>query len=353
MLAGGQKGYPMKHAIKALLVETKANDQGEEVFWFQASTATKDREGEIVTVDGWEFENYLKNPVFIVAHDYESLPIGKTVAIIPNELGFKIGVVFDDLDPRAVLIKNKYKNGFMSAVSVGFTRKQQIGRRGAEVWKTIKKELLEVSAVAVPGNPDALIIRKDIEGLEEYVGTKAADFQTELTLDQLRSSLCDRKWKLRSALDRANESAEDDESLTREEKLAAIATNFSQYQGAMLAWYGDYLMYEEAADAAGVKVIKATDPESIATKAGRTLSKKSENSITAAIGHAEKCMGELKGLLECMGSEDPPQEDPPEGEAEKGITTGASEEALFSMGEVAIKADLTALMAFVGNKEET
>lgn len=155
-------------AVKALLVETKANAVGEEVFYFQASVGTKDREGEIVTVDGWDFGNFLKNPVFMGLHDYESWPLGKIVELEPNDQGFKIGVVFDDLDPEALKVKSKYQRGFLNAVSAGFIRKETTGKRIGKDWITTKKELLEVSAVPIPQHPDALRTSKQFEMEERW-----------------------------------------------------------------------------------------------------------------------------------------------------------------------------------------
>lgn len=357
--------------IGALLVETKALATGEQVYYFQATVGTKDREGEIVTVDGWDFENFLKNPVFMAIHDYEQWPIGKIIELEQNDLGFKIGVVFDDLDPEAVKVRGKYDRGFMNAVSVGFIRKETTGKRAGNDWVTSKKELLEVSAVPIPGHPDALMIRKGLEGLEEQVGIKAVDFATSLTLDQARSNLWDRKWTIERALERANDSVTDDAELTREEKIAAIATNYTQFQGAMLGWYGDYLTIKEVAAAAGVKML-GQDSKDIGEKAGRTISKKSADAIKAAIDHVDNCKSVLLAII---GDQEIEDEGTPceacgmnccsdcsgsgcdgsccaDCAGEKSAVGDGSKGTKEDTVEVAIKADLTALMAFVGNKEE-
>ena len=338
----------MKSHTKALLVETKANEQGEEVFWFQASVETKDRDGEIVTKDGWEFDNYLKNPVFMTFHDYKRLPVGKTVALVPNDQGFLIGVVFDDEDPEAIKVKSKYQRGFLNAVSVGFHRKETTGKRAGKDWVTTKKELLEVSAAPVPAHPDALLIRKEFED----GGGKAADFQTQLAVGDIRSQLWDRRWRISDALDASNRAAIEDANLSREGKLAAIGVNFEQYTQAMLGWYGDYLTLHEAEVAAGIKSVNL-DSADLGEKAGRSLSRKTSDAIKQAIGLLEGVVG--SGEKPSDDKDGAKGEDPPADNAGKdtGSNEGASAGAVGAPSDMqgkAIEADLTAFMAFIGNK---
>lgn len=155
---------------KALLAETKAQDDGAKVYRFRATTGVIDRQGEVVTPDGWQTDSFMANPVFLVAHDYSSLPIGKVVAIANDGAGLVADVVFDMADPKAAEVARKYDAGFLNAVSVGF---RSIERSGS--WsdpsnpiKHVKKELLEISAVAVPANPEALALRS----LEAKAGRK-------------------------------------------------------------------------------------------------------------------------------------------------------------------------------------
>jgi len=363
-------------AINALLVETKANDAGDEVFYFQASVGTKDRDGEIVTVDGWQFDNFLKNPVFMTFHDYETWPVGKVVSLEPNAIGFTIGVVFDVEDPEAVKVMRKYQNGFLNCVSVGFLRLETTGKRVGKDWVTTKKELLEVSAVPIPAHPDATMIRKDIEGLEDRVkGNKAVDFATSLALDQARSNLWDRKWVIERALERANDSVMEDGDLDREAKLAAIAGNFEQFGQAMLGWYGDYINVKTLAEAAGVKMVQPTKPSETAgtettedqpaetgVKAGRSISKKNAEAISECVSTIEECMsmlGEAKTALSGLVADDKAEGDAGDGKpAAEGDGTpkedaGATgQKSATDGGEVAVGDDiLSALTAFVGNKE--
>lgn len=341
-------------AIGALLVGTKALESGEEVYYFQATVGTKDREGELVTVDGWDFGSFLKNPVFMIVHDYEQLPIGKIVELEPNDIGFKIGVVFDEEDELAVKVKRKYDRGFMNAVSVGFIRKETTGKRAGKDWVTTKKELLEVSAVPIPGHPDALMIRKDIEGMEEQMGTKSVDFTTALTLNQARNNMWDNKWAIERALEQANESVLSDTELDREGKLAAIGSNFDQFKTAILGWYGGYIDVKEMAVAAGLKMVQPEKPgetvepgtDEVGTKAGRAISQKNGDALKAAI----KSLDDVKSAIQSvLGEEAAEAGDDPKGKEDD----DAEDKAKKGSPEVAVSEDtLSALKAFIGNKED-
>tara|TARA_Y100001973_G_C5136334_1_gene300532 strand:+ start:67 stop:801 length:735 start_codon:yes stop_codon:yes gene_type:complete len=135
---------------------------------FVASTNTEDRYGDVINQRGWKLESYKRNPVVLLNHDATSLPIGKgDVALVDNQL--MIEVEFDMEDTKAAEIARKVKKGFISAVSVGFNSKDSIyrsdlpkespayGERGL-YFKSA--ELLEVSIVTIPANPQAIAAKK-------------------------------------------------------------------------------------------------------------------------------------------------------------------------------------------------
>lgn len=153
----------------------KAEDEG---YDFIASTASVDRQGDSVDQDGWELENFLKNPVLLWAHNYSELPIGKIINIEKAEGKLKIKVVFAKHE-KAQTIKAMVDDGFLSATSVGFIAKERNGHI------ITRAELLEVSIVPVPANPEALSlayknidssIRKDIE---DYIEPLEVDLDEE------------------------------------------------------------------------------------------------------------------------------------------------------------------------------
>ncbi len=135
---------------------------------FVASSATPDRYGDIIDQKGWILKNYKKNPVVLLNHDSNQLPIGKGNVYIRNDQ-LTIDVEFDSEDPRAKEVERKAKKGFMNAVSVGFrplesksrselpTDHKYYGQRGMYYSKA---ELLEVSIVTIPANGEATMLEQ-------------------------------------------------------------------------------------------------------------------------------------------------------------------------------------------------
>lgn len=124
------------------------------------STAAVDRYGESIDQGSWDLKHFKKNPVILWAHNLtlgeDRPPIGKAtkVKVQDNELLFDIQ--FDMADPFAADIFRKYKEGYLSAFSVGFIP-HKIEMSDDEDYPVLKdNELLELSAVPVPANPEAL-----------------------------------------------------------------------------------------------------------------------------------------------------------------------------------------------------
>lgn len=148
------------------------------------SDETKDRDGDIISVSGWQLENYLKNPVFQWAHNYTSPPIGRAITLVrrrsPARLEFVIRFPSEGVYPFADMILAMYNERIMNASSVGFIprtwedlpidKEEQGGYRRAR--KYTKQELLELSAVPVPANPSALQNAiKDLKLSKDYQKT--------------------------------------------------------------------------------------------------------------------------------------------------------------------------------------
>lgn len=125
-----------------------------------ASTGTVDRHGESIDPQGWQLKNFKKNPVLLYGHNVAENrpPIGKVVKIWLEGTGKKAKLMFkpkfDLQDNFAKEIYRKYVEGYMTSFSVGFK---------PEDWDAgtyLKQELLEISAVPVPANPDAVVIMR-------------------------------------------------------------------------------------------------------------------------------------------------------------------------------------------------
>lgn len=160
---------------------------------FIGSTETPDRDGDVISADGWELNNYLANPVFLWAHDYNVPPIGKAVRVwVQNkQLMFDIKFPSADIYPFADTIYKLYRDGYLTATSVGFVGKSATERddaavQGAPSWqvgvKFTRQELLELSAVPVPSNPTALQTAK-AKGYITATDQKYLEIDDDVELD--------------------------------------------------------------------------------------------------------------------------------------------------------------------------
>lgn len=137
-----------KQYLKGLVKTEKGSNQ----FNVIASTATIDRQGESIDQAGWDLTNFLKNPVILWAHDYSSLPIGIAESTQVTDQGLVMNGRFasGEANPMADNVRMLYEDGILKTVSVGFIPKERNGNI------ITKAELLEVSFVPVPANPEAL-----------------------------------------------------------------------------------------------------------------------------------------------------------------------------------------------------
>lgn len=157
-------------ALKAALIKLnpKKKVQGDGEFEVVATTEGVDRDGEVIQVKGWDFENFNKNPILLWGHDYKSLPIG-AVTELRVEDGKVIAKGVFARSSFAQEIRALYDDGFIKTVSVGFIPHE---RNGDTITKA---ELLELSFVSVPANPDALDRLKSFESKYLNLTVKGTD----------------------------------------------------------------------------------------------------------------------------------------------------------------------------------
>ncbi len=143
--------------------EKAVDDEGHMVFI--ASTEDIDRGGDVIRQDGWQLENFQKNPVYQWAHDYSRPPIGTVPKVWLQGKTLMNTVRFDEGDSFATEIRGKFERGVLRAQSVGF-KPLEYSERESETksfagYEFHKSELLEISAVPIPMNQAAL--RKAVE----------------------------------------------------------------------------------------------------------------------------------------------------------------------------------------------
>ena len=154
------------------LTEKLAKELSNKLAWFDikeigengsfkvvASDETIDRAGEVIKISGWELWNFMKNPVIIANHIYkvENI-IGKATSVYVEDNKLIVEWVFAETE-LAKDVKTLYDGGFIKTVSVWFIPKE---RDPNERNIITRAELLEVSFVPVPCNPNALSLGKEI-----------------------------------------------------------------------------------------------------------------------------------------------------------------------------------------------
>lgn len=154
---------PPKHLIRSAYLDRDSIDAETRDLVFVASTSGVKRDGIDLRIDGMETGNFESNPVFLWVHDYygRTLPLGKVTKIRKLKNRVDVTVEFDQDDDFAVEVERKYRDGYLSAVSIGWDilewhRVEDDEESDADFIVT-RWDLLDVSAVPVPGDPSALI----------------------------------------------------------------------------------------------------------------------------------------------------------------------------------------------------
>jgi len=184
--------YAGKHVLGADNVGAviKAADMESRTLLMTGTDETKDRDGDITTYGGWKLENFYKNPVFLWAHNYESVPLASVQRIVKRaksrRLDFLMKFPTEGLNPFADMILSLYDEKIINASSVGFIPTKWESLEDEEGGDRLfygppkrftEKELLELSGCAVPSNPNAIVV--DAYKEREFSGYQAKDIFAE------------------------------------------------------------------------------------------------------------------------------------------------------------------------------
>lgn len=147
---------------------------------FIASDDTRDSAGTVLNQDNWDLSRFNKNGVIGYQHkvyggwddtDNPDNVIGKGNAYIEDKK-LMVDITFEpaEINPLAEKIYQKIMFGSLRAVSVGFLPIGR-GRFGegddSDTYYFAGQQLLEVSVVNIPANPNAL--KKSLEAESEYL----------------------------------------------------------------------------------------------------------------------------------------------------------------------------------------
>jgi len=145
--------------VKAQYVDV-VETEGARVYTFRASTASVDRQNEIVDQTGWVLDSNRASPVLLDSHLYDSIEdvIGRAVRVEVIGDALEADIIFADTE-KGECAAELVNTGFLRTVSVGFrSLARRPGGAGQPLTHT-QAELLEISLVAVPANRDAIRIR--------------------------------------------------------------------------------------------------------------------------------------------------------------------------------------------------
>ena len=160
-LANGQLG------LRASLAVTETERLDDDVFAIRVSDETLDRYGEIITASGWKLDHYRRNPVVQNCHQYGDITFTIARAVETYVVGRQLCQTWEfasKANPLAKIARDLYAGGFLRAASVGFIPLRwedgddSRAAAGGFRRRYLEQELIEVSAVSIPANPNALAL---------------------------------------------------------------------------------------------------------------------------------------------------------------------------------------------------
>jgi uncharacterized protein len=162
---------------------------------FVSSDESLDRYGEVLVASGWRLENYRKNPVVQNAHNYGDVLFTIGRALVTE---VRCGALFQrvefatEVNPVARIAYGLYKGGFLKAVSVGFIPRRWVDGGAKEGFrrKYIEQELVEVSAVGIPANPNALVLGLEAGAVEKGDLLEVVGRMQELLKESKKEDFC-------------------------------------------------------------------------------------------------------------------------------------------------------------------
>lgn len=160
---------------KLIRAETKVLDEGEGLVEATVSTESPDRDGDVIRQKFWQIENFKKHPVLLSSHDYTDLrsQIGEWQSMdikgekLVGVAKYYINEGNEQADWGFNLATKKraaFSVGFMPDWDSASELENETGGKSMFPNYEFKgQELLEVSHVIVPANPDALQRMKGVK----------------------------------------------------------------------------------------------------------------------------------------------------------------------------------------------
>lgn len=313
----------MKILRKALGAAAEAVDGARQVV-VTCSTDAIDRVGDIVVQAGINVANFARLKTVLWNHDQDR-PIAKAieVAIVEGQLRAIVEFPPEGISPKADEIYGLVKAGVINAVSIGFlplTREPVDGKNLKNGARVTESELLELSFVSVPANPNAEIMersmRVETKGARRLVVKSLYDLSSLVYALQLLGGVTqDAAWEADYEQDGSEVPGRLAEACR---EIGAIlvdmtAEEVSEYLVRVAPEAGD--TEEKRLPHMVVKAaLAAPDAPALIAKAGRMLSAKNTSTLADACKAILDGHDAIKGLLDAGTAEDGDAE----GEAQKG-----------------------------------
>ena len=193
------------HRTKVVRAEIKVLDAAAGRVQAIVSTEVKDRDGDVMRQAGWKLKSFLAHPVLLSSHDYRNLrsQIGEWESMKVRG-GQMVGVAryyIGEGNAEADWGFKLAQRG-MAAYSVGFIpdMSKAVELSGDGVWPNYEfrsQELLEVSQVTIPANPEALQAVRTLglhPAIAEIVDEMAGGVPEGVPDDELAASVADHIW---------------------------------------------------------------------------------------------------------------------------------------------------------------
>lgn len=200
----------LANEIKNALESVQTVKLQSSVYKMRITNQAKDRDWEIINIDGIDTDAYMKNPIVLIDHAYKiNSIVGKTVKLYSDGSNLIAEFVFADTE-NGILAQKLYDGWFLKTSSIGFIVKE----RQADNFRVITKcELLEWSLVAVPCNPLALSLdSKEYQQALEIWLVKEDDLATIKSdiaeIKTLIAKLADGKAQLEEEVEEAKKKKE-------------------------------------------------------------------------------------------------------------------------------------------------
>lgn len=189
------------HRTKTIRAETKVLDSRGGLVEAVVSDESKDRDGDIIRVSGWDMSDFEKHPVLVASHNYFDLrsQIGEweEMAVKGKRLVGVARYMVGQGNEQADWGYNLASRG-RAAFSVGFApeieKAKELSGGGLEFTS---QKLIEVSHVVVPANPNALQALKTLkqhQELDPVIAGIVDDILSDSSDDAEAESLVKRLW---------------------------------------------------------------------------------------------------------------------------------------------------------------